>query len=259
MNYKYSEPEGRRLLTPENPFNIEKDFDNWPKFHVANPPLIYDGKLKLEVGKVYQGEMFVEGLQYYNTIDKLWINSVIYEVSIEDTIEYCVEQGVEFRKVFLDAEIELHKCSTCGEVLENDEVCIGCHGISTCQVLPDSEMLDTSVKEGESDVDILKRFHDARVTAPVNQEEEATLCRKCSKPHYLGFHDAGSDREIERLCSDCFTALFDDEEVRSEALTILHNNWTSGKSLAYRLDMNEINRIINAMIEFKNTNNGKSN
>ena len=171
MNYKYSEPEGRRLLTPENPFNIEKDFDNWPKFHVANPPLIYDGKLKLEVGKVYQGEMFVEGLQYYNTIDKLWINSVIYEVSIEDTIEYCVEQGVEFRKVFLDAEIELHKCSTCGEVLENDEVCIGCHGISTCQVLPDSEMLDTSVKEGESDVDILKRFHDARVTAPVNQEE----------------------------------------------------------------------------------------
>lgn len=35
---------------------------------------------------------------------------------------------------------------------------------------------------------------------------DQTKCRKCGKDHFLQDYDAGSEREYERLCVDCFAA-----------------------------------------------------
>jgi len=34
---------------------------------------------------------------------------------------------------------------------------------------------------------------------------DATICRRCGKPHQLTELDVGSDREVERLCISCYT------------------------------------------------------
>jgi len=110
MNYTYSEPEGRRLLTPVNKYDkkmtfymgtpyvtSELLFQNWKEFNENNPPLIYDGKLKLEVGKVYQEEMFV----------KVWQASLFqdqWENIPEWNIDSIKTAGFETRQVLTDAE-----------------------------------------------------------------------------------------------------------------------------------------------------------
>lgn len=35
-------------------------------------------------------------------------------------------------------------------------------------------------------------------------KKEQTICLDCGKPHYLNDEDAGSDREIKRLCVKCY-------------------------------------------------------
>jgi len=42
---------------------------------------------------------------------------------------------------------------------------------------------------------------------PEIELNESMLCVNCGEPHYLQIDDAGSDREVERLCDKCFNRL----------------------------------------------------
>lgn len=44
----------------------------------------------------------------------------------------------------------------------------------------------------------------ADIFAPFLELNEAVLCVECKQPHGLTFYDAGSDREVARLCCKCF-------------------------------------------------------
>ena len=52
-----------------------------------------------------------------------------------------------------------------------------------------------------------------------------TLCRKCEKRHELADYDAGSEREVERLCIPCFKMVQDNPffEELVDSKTNLHD------------------------------------
>jgi len=50
-------------------------------------------------------------------------------------------------------------------------------------------------------------FEYAKNIEPINDnQEDATKCRMCGKPHYLLDCEAGNERELARLCIQCFSA-----------------------------------------------------
>jgi len=170
MNYKYSEPEGRRLLTPVNPFILYSPNSN--TFHRLNPPLIYDGKLKLEVGKTYPASMFKKTMQLKNKNRSEWTTTN----RDEKNLKLWESLGYETRQVLTDAEPKPLRTTW------NDT---------------DAEMLDTSVKEGEAPHVILKSgsVYDNKLFSSLSQARNYVAMnnpkRKWKK----------SDNESEMVCA----------------------------------------------------------
>jgi len=159
MNYRYSEPEGKLTLTPVNPYRNENtEKSSYLKFKTNNPPLIYDGKLKLEVGKVYQGEMFVKQGQRLNALKrpKSW-----YNISEDKYNEYQNYLYVETRQVLTDVDM----LDTSVKDVKEGEVKHVCCGMLTNP--------DTGKREKGGEIHDLCGWEcqPIEVTAPVNQEE----------------------------------------------------------------------------------------
>lgn len=86
------------------------------------------------------------------------------------------------------------------------------------KILAKSDVENRGIEQSEKDLQRYVEDEFFEGAAALKGELDATKCVKCGNPHNLGIYDAGTDREVERMCLTCFNKYLQKEnKIRQDA------------------------------------------